>query len=795
MASTTTNSGDPPGEELPPCELREEAEALIARLADDMAACWRRGDFRRAEHYLDLHSHLRNVPAAVMDLLYEELTLCGEYGQRVDQREVLQRFPEFEGQVRILFDCLSALEAGPAPQYPEAGETLGDFYLLSVLGQGAQGRVFLAVQRSLADRPVVLKTSPRRGDEHLSLARLQHTHVVPLLSVTDDHARHLRVLCMPYFGGLTLAAILDQLQRREMSQRTGRHLLEILDAERAAAPMSLPPGRDPATPFLQRASYVQAISWIGACLAEALKYAHERGLVHLDLKPSNVLLTADRQPMLLDFHLAREPLRPGDSDIRFGGTPAYMSPEQKRAMIAIREGRLAREAIDGRSDIWSLGLVLYEALGGPLPGHSTGALTPLRKFSAQVTPGLSDIIGRCLSPRPEDRYPDAGRLAADLWAHLNDAPLKGVRNRSLAERWSKWRRRRPHFLSMVALCAVVVLLAGAALVSTGLYVRHRVEEAATALADGKQLLARQQHAEASNTFKRGLSGLESLPGNAELKQQLAGQLRLAVRLQAAAELHEIADRCRFLYGADYLPAALLVSVETRCRALWEQRETILDRLGIELEPSVEQRVRIDLLDLAILGADLRVRVAPKSQVAAARREALRMLDQAEEFAGPSAVLYQERQRHAGALGLTSVANEAQRKAAGCPPRGPWEHYALGRALMSANQLENAAVHFDRAAAVQSDRLWASFYKGICCHRLRRFDDAALAFTVCTTLAPTVAGCFYNRALALLETGRTDLATRDLDQALELDPGLVESPLANRLRDHRNKLPPENSKKN
>src|SRR5206468_748583 len=92
--------------------------------------------------------------------------------------------------------------------------------------------------------------------------------------------------------------------------------------------------------FLARASYVEAICWIGIGLADALQYAHERGLVHLDLKPANVLLAADGQPMILDFHLAHEPIRADGPPPRWlGGTPGYMSPEQQQALVAVRQHR------------------------------------------------------------------------------------------------------------------------------------------------------------------------------------------------------------------------------------------------------------------------------------------------------------------------------------------------------------------------------------------------------------------------------------------------------------------------
>src|SRR5262249_59109375 len=120
-----------------------------------------------------------------------------------------------------------------------------------------------------------------------------------------------------------------------LDPRPGQHLVGVGDQTRVRAGVRAA-GRAPARPLLARQSYVRALCWVGACLAEALQYAHERGLVHLDLKPSNVLLAADATPMLLDFHLARAPVRPGGGAPQwFGGTAGYMSPEQRAARAAL----------------------------------------------------------------------------------------------------------------------------------------------------------------------------------------------------------------------------------------------------------------------------------------------------------------------------------------------------------------------------------------------------------------------------------------------------------------------------
>ena len=107
---------------------------------------------------------------------------------------------------------------------PRVGDQIAGFHILARLGRGAQGRVYLATQTELADRPVVLKVSPLRGGEHRSLARLQHTNIVPILSSQDLPERGLRVLCLPYMGGTTLEHLLLKLMIRPVRERSGRQL-------------------------------------------------------------------------------------------------------------------------------------------------------------------------------------------------------------------------------------------------------------------------------------------------------------------------------------------------------------------------------------------------------------------------------------------------------------------------------------------------------------------------------------------------------------------------------------------
>src|SRR5207237_6924211 len=134
--------------------------------------------------------------------------------------------------------------------------------------------------------------------------RLQHTYIVPLYWAEDFPERNLRVLCMPFLGSVTLAELQRRLADTPAAQRRSADVRHVLEEANAAAPVVLP-AQGPDSERLKAYSYVQAICGVGASVADALHYAHQRGLVHLNLKPSNVLVAADEQPAVLDFHLAR----------------------------------------------------------------------------------------------------------------------------------------------------------------------------------------------------------------------------------------------------------------------------------------------------------------------------------------------------------------------------------------------------------------------------------------------------------------------------------------------------------
>lgn len=310
---------------------------------------------------------------------------------------------------------------------------LGDFRLLAEIGRGGMGVVYRARQLSL-DREVALKVLTSHVTRHPAAvarfrreatlaARLEHPNVVAIHAVGVHGDAHF--FAMELIEGGTLTR------------------------------------RDPVTG--ERRS-VRATVELCAKVADALAYAHAEGVLHRDVKPSNILVRRDGEPVLSDFGLARQLDDPGITHSgQFAGTPWYASPEQ-----------LANsKSVDARADVWSLGATLYELLIGkrPFPGDSAPEVIELIRTSEpadpvrlvpDLAPDLAAIVMMALEKAPERRYASAAALRDDLRAFLDYRPVAARRVGRLT-RAARWLQRHPGWraallLSTLALFVVPVIV-------------------------------------------------------------------------------------------------------------------------------------------------------------------------------------------------------------------------------------------------------------------------------------------------------------------------------------------------
>jgi eukaryotic-like serine/threonine-protein kinase len=513
------------------------------------ASAWECGETRAVDSFVR-RLDPRDSHGAV-ELIYREFCLVEAAGCKPDPADYAARFPGHKAALERLLslhgECTASLLSrwvgcAPAqPELPDPGDAIGPFVLRRELGRGSFARVYLAEQTNLENRLVVLKVSTRITREPWLLARVRHAHIVEIVShaAVDDGALHL--ICMPFWGGATLAAVLGAPRARGTRPSTGRDLLAALDAVAAPEFPTVHPA-EPAREILAGLSYSQSLAWVGARLAEALDHAFGRAVAHGDIKPSNILLSADGSPMLLDFNLARDgaPTGPTPGAADLGGTLAYMAPERLSALTADDElafpwgSSLSTSAVvspanrsqaspeeqrsdeaelsphvqtdptdrtDERgpssadfaphlADIYALGMVLLEAVTGAPPaqpavdsasrGSRTGALLAVaseyaatRGSSAAaviraaetasrrpVASGLREILERCLSPDPGQRYRRSWELAEDLDRWRTGRPLAFTAEPFWGLTVPRWlRRRRRALITAVFSVAVAALTA------------------------------------------------------------------------------------------------------------------------------------------------------------------------------------------------------------------------------------------------------------------------------------------------------------------------------------------------
>jgi len=522
------DSGSWSRDSSPFCALAPRQPPEITSLLDEFTKAWERGQALPVERYLG-----RLNPAdcrGAVELIYREFCLAEAAGRRHEASQYLVRFPAYAEALERLLGLHAAcspsllgrwVESAAGDQdLPNVGDVIGPYVLRRELGRGGFARVFLAEQSNLENRLVVVKVTTRPTREPWLLARVRHANIVEIVShsLVDDGAFQFQLICMPFWGGATLAAVLAARRQRERHPVSGRDLLADLDAVAAAGYLAVHPAR-PAREILAGLSYEQAVAWVGARLAEALDHAFSRDVAHGDVKPSNILLSADGNPMLLDFNLARDGSPASSSGLAHdpGGTVAYMAPERLRAIAAggpaedhpdpggskagLDAALNANEQADAshgpdvpdhaphHADIYALGVVLLEAATGrpseqwaspvaPAPpsrpsppqvaasvcaaARGWNARTLIRGSESAgrraIAPGLRSILERCLDPDPTRRYRRAWELAEDLDRWRTNRPLVFTVEPFWGQTVPRVLRRQRRKLLLIA--AVVSLVVG-----------------------------------------------------------------------------------------------------------------------------------------------------------------------------------------------------------------------------------------------------------------------------------------------------------------------------------------------
>ena len=745
----------------------------------DMEFGWEHGRPRRLREYQQRFPVLVRDREILQAVAFEEYRLRRQAGE--------EPLPE---EYRLAYDVATddwPVNGGPSrqvylrgatdhlsPTLPNAGGHFLGFELCAELGRGAFAKVFLARQSDLGSRYVALKVASDIVSETQALVQLQHTHIVPIYSV--HRAGPLQAICMPYFGSTTLADVLENLRGRAGLPDSGKALVRTLAMRRSTQrqdsdrlqqfgtkqqelegaqdehaspgspiPCLSPPASTALLEMFSRLTYVEAVLWLVARLADGLAHAHERGIVHRDLKPANILLTEEGQPMLLDFNLSEDTKRGGAAGAVIGGTLPYMAPEQLEAFQG------CDRCVDRRSDLYALGTILYEVLGGrpafpvragPLQqvlpvmlSDRAGPPPELQNLNPVVSPAVASIVRHCLEPNPSLRYQTAAQLREDLQRHLENLPLRYAPEPSRRERLRKWLRRHPRLTSsaVVASCgaaAVAILLT--LFVLRGLHLRGLAAQE-----------ARRQLSEELKSVHFHLCRPDSEPGQRE---------------EGLALCRRAAER----FG---LPDAPL-------------EQASLERA---LPAAERQHLRADLGELLLAWArGLAWQANAESDPDRKQQQVqlgVRLTERAEECYGLDAaprVLWLERARLHELAGDSTEAERLRAHAKDVPLRTSHERYLLllHQAGPGAAQEALKLLYEARERDPHNHAIWLAL--GNCYVTLRQLADALRCYETGIALKPDEPWAYFNRGLLGLEGNNPTQAVTDFDQVLRLRPNLTEA---------------------
>ncbi|MFN0054202.1 MAG: WD40 repeat domain-containing serine/threonine-protein kinase, partial [Planctomycetales bacterium] len=428
-------------------------------------------------------------------------------GRQAEVEALLVEHPDQAERIRQLLPAINLLavtgQSGVAPGSPVQSAfsrapisfgTLGDFLVVREIGRGGMGVVYEAEQISLSRR-VALKVLPFAGmldprqlqrftNEAKAAASLHHQNIVPVYAVGSDRGIHF--YAMQLISGQTLSEVVASLRRTRPAAANPRRPLRrsSLDAcddrtgvfansasESGASPVeaaspsvsdglgTMPVANMTTLGGHRSREWCRTVARWGAQIADALEYAHSVGVVHRDIKPANLMLDGDGRAWVTDFGLAQ---LEADAGLTMTGgvvgTLRYMSPEQAAGEKGL---------VDQRTDVYSLGVTLYEllTLEPAFPVADQKRLLravleespkPLRQVNPSLPLDLETIVLKALQKEPPQRYATAGALADDLRRFLADRPI-AARRPGLAERSVRWCRRHATWVaSAVAVCVLAV---------------------------------------------------------------------------------------------------------------------------------------------------------------------------------------------------------------------------------------------------------------------------------------------------------------------------------------------------
>ncbi|SMP73317.1 hypothetical protein SAMN06265222_11692 [Neorhodopirellula lusitana] len=478
------------------------------------------------------------VVAAVKDYMH-----LLDAGNAPSQEEFLQQHAAIATELRPSLEGLALVHRAAEPKAqsmvaPDAEFTakpIGDFQIVGELGRGGMGVVYEAIQLSLG-RHVALKVLPfasgldavrlqRFRNEAHAAAALHHTNIVPVYAVGSDRGVH--YYAMQMIDGSTLAELIENKREAELASNgstargaSGYHKASGTKGASGAPRRSTASSRaaqhlnasglddtdNVALPTRSRLNdtfrsgtsqdklrYFQSVVRMTCQAAIAIEHAHQYGVIHRDIKPANLLLDSAGKIWVTDFGLAQ--VQNGASELTRTGDPMgtlrYMSPEQA-------SGR--RDQLDHRTDIYSLGVTLYELLTLRPAIEGEGYREMLNSVALHDPPTpksvepalpieLDTIIRKAIAKLPQERYSSAGALADDLQAWLDDKPI-AAKPPTVWERLAKWRRRNSGW---VAAASAMLLLATLGLLVTTLMIWREQRHTANALSrETEQRLAAQE---------------------------------------------------------------------------------------------------------------------------------------------------------------------------------------------------------------------------------------------------------------------------------------------------------------